>query len=109
MGDRSMPKYQDIAELAASATEKFLHLESLKDIRAPYPAHGSPNWWSLRKRYEDLLFAEVRRQRSGKGIKNSINEAEAHAAKWAALGNERADMDYQAFVPTAQSVYASRK
>jgi len=63
-----------------------------------FPASGSPEWWALRKRYEELLFTEVRRLRASSCIPCKINHSEAEAARWAALGNEAADRDYQSFV-----------
>jgi hypothetical protein len=85
------------------ATENYAKLDSLESIRAPYPAHGSPNWWALRQRYEELLFARIRKERNASNHKSTINEPEAEAAKWASLGNETAGRDYVDFAPVDTS------
>ena len=81
--------------LMHGATETYAHIESAEQIKPPYPAQGSPNWWALRKRYEELLLGRIRKQRAAATIRLPINDAECVAAKWAALGNEEADREYQ--------------
>jgi hypothetical protein len=103
-----MADYPDLKECARFATEDYSRLDSLDQIKPPYPAQGTPNWWALRAKYEELLFVRIRKARSGGGIKNRVNNAEAEAAKWAALGNEQADKDYQSFVPPATEVVKRR-
>ena len=101
-----MANYPDMRELAKRSTEDYSTVTSLDQInRQPksrfekgYPGQGTPEWWALRLRYEELLNAKLRRERSQSSMKPSFNEAEAIAAKWAALGNETADKDYQSFV-----------
>jgi hypothetical protein len=85
------------------ATENYAKHDSLESIRPPYPAHGTPNWWALRQRYEDLLFARIRKDRNASNHKSTINQPEAEAAKWSALGNETADRDYVDFAPVDTS------
>jgi hypothetical protein len=104
-----MPDYPNMRDLAAMATEDYSRIDSLEAIKPPFPAQGSPNWWALRLRYEELLFTKIRRQRSDSVIPVRVNTAEAEAAKWAALGNEQADKDYQSFVPTAAAVNKRRR
>ena len=91
--------------MARHSREDFSTVASLDMIsRKPktrfeggYPASGSPEWWALRKRYEELLFDSVRKLRASSCIPCKINHPEAEAARWAALGNEAADRDYQQF------------
>ena len=104
-----MAEYPSLRECAKFATEDYSRIDSLEAIRPPYPGQGTPNWWALRARYEELLMARIRKARSGGGIKNYVNEAQAEAAKWAALGNEQADADYKGFVPPATEVVRRRK
>lgn len=92
-----MDPYPDMRELARGATESYERIQSLDQIKPPYPAFGSPNWWALRLRYEQLLLAKIRRQRADSPLCCTVNEPEGHAAKWGALGNEHADHDYQLF------------
>ena len=92
-----MARYPSLREMAKFATESYAKHDSLETIRPPYPAHGTPNWWALRQRYEELLFARIRKDRNASAHKSTINEPEAEAAKWAALGNETADRDYCEF------------
>jgi hypothetical protein len=87
-------RYPDLRECAKFATENYARLDSLESIKPPYPANGTPNWWALRKRYEELLLGRIRKDRGWSNHKSTINEPEAEAAKWAALGNETADRDY---------------
>lgn len=82
--------------MARLATENYARLESFADIKPPYPERGSPNWWALRQRYEQLLAARLRMDREGKTP--AFDHNEAVAARWAALGNETADADYQRYV-----------
>jgi len=90
-------RYPDLTEMAKFATENYAKIDSIDAIRPPYPAHGTANWWALRKRYEELLFARICKERAASKHRTSINEPEAEAAKWAALGNETADRDYRDF------------
>jgi hypothetical protein len=93
-------------ELARRSTEDYSTITSLDQInRQPksrfergYPGQGTAEWWALRLRYEDLLGAKLRRERSESKLQPTFNEAEAVAAKWSALGNETADRDYQSCV-----------
>ena len=100
-----MADYPDMRDLARHATEDYSRVESIEAFRPPYPGQGTPNWWAMRLRYEQLLMAKIRKSRAGTQIKSKpINEAELDAAKWAALGNEQANADYQGFVPSAHQV-----
>lgn len=96
-----MTSFPNMREMARLATENYSRIDSLEQIRAPYPANGTPNWWALRLRYEELLLARIRKDR--KGVKLP-NEDECESAKWAAIGNEEADRRYQSYVPTAEQV-----
>lgn len=90
-----MRNYLDMREMARGATETYRHIDSLEGIRPPYPARGTPNWWALRIRYEELLFSKIRRQRAESKLALPEKPDQANAAKWSALGNEAADADYQ--------------
>lgn len=104
-----MADYPDMRELARHATEDYSRIDSLDQIKPPYPAQGTPNWWALRLRYEQLLMARIRRDRANSAIPCRVNEGEATAAKWAALGNEQADSDYQSYVKPAAEIYARQR
>jgi hypothetical protein len=95
--------------MARFATENYAKFDSLESIRPPYPASGTPNWWALRKRYEELLLGRIRKERNASAFKGRMNEPEAEAAKWAAIGNETADRDYQQFAPVDTSAPNVRK
>jgi hypothetical protein len=90
-----MASYPDMRELARLATERYMQLESLEQIKPPYPGHGSPNWWALRLRCEELLEARIRKGWRGAMFQPDWNHARSEAAKWSAIGNEDADRDYQ--------------
>lgn len=101
-----MASYPDMRELARFATENYSSIDSIDRFRPPFPAQGTPNWWAMRQRYEELLLARVRRDRNGARLAGPStaskvagadlnHEAHANSAKWAALGNEDADVDYQ--------------
>ena len=90
-----MADYPDMRAMARLATENYDHLESLEQIRPPFPSHGSPNWWALRLRYEQLLESRMRRLRNGSTIKFPDTAAMDEAAKWTALGNEHAQAIYE--------------
>ncbi len=89
-----MSNYPDMREMARLATENYARIESLEQIRPPYPARGTPNWWSLRLRYEQLLHTRLRRERDGQPLPGD-GEQQATRAKWTALGNELATLEYQ--------------
>lgn len=99
----TFPNLRDMARLA---TEDYSKFDSLDQIKPPYPASGTPNWWALRLRYEQLLLGRIRKDRKGADIPNAD---ECNCAKWAALGNEEADEKYKAYVPTAAEVAARVK
>jgi hypothetical protein len=98
-------RYPDLDALARLSKQDFSDIGSLDMIsrrpktrfEAGYPANGTPEWWALRKRYEELLFSKIRAERAASHMPCRVNEPEAEAAKWAALGNETADRDYQQF------------
>ena len=96
-GGKSVFEPPDWSRLTHGATETYQQYESVDQIRPPYPATGSPNWWALRKRYEELLLGRIRKQRSGDVVQLPLNNRECIAAKWAALGNEAADAEYQRY------------
>ena len=98
-----------MAECAKFATENYDRIDSLESIRPPYPANGTPNWWALRRKYEELLLGRIRKERNASNFKGRMNEPEADAAKWAALGNEVANRDYQLFAPIDTSAPAVRR
>ena len=112
-----MADYTDIRSMARLATEDYSSLDSLQQISRDrgsrfekgYPAHGSPNWWALRIRYEQLLLGKVRKERAASKLRCDEKLDEWDAAKWAALGNEQADRDYQGFVPSATEVHDRRR
>lgn len=113
-----MADYQDMRTLARLSKVDFSDIDSLDAINRRkgsrfengYPANGTPEWWALRYRYEQLLKASIRKLRSGTHIKaGDTPEDEADAAKWAALGNEQADADYRAFVPSVYEVTERQK
>lgn len=104
-----MARYPDLRELSKFATENYAKFDSLESIRPPYPAHGTPNWWALRAKYEELLLGRIRKERKASNMPSNVNEPEATAAKWAALGNETADRDYQQFAPVDTSAPDVRK
>jgi hypothetical protein len=101
--------YPDIRTLARGATEDYSRIDALEQIRPPYPAHGSPNWWALRLRYEMLLAERLNRLRRGSDMKTAFNIPEAIAAKWAAIGHEAADRDYQSFVKALGPNHSPRR
>lgn len=82
----------DMHELAKLATEKYDHIDSLEQIRPPYPAHGTSNWWALRLRYEQILNARLCRERAGKVYPTEQRDV---LAKWTALGHEQSTKDYE--------------
>lgn len=97
-----MDEYADMRDMARLSKDAFSDITSLEQINRKhprfekgYPGAGSPEWWALRLRYEGLLMAEIRKSRSGSLKTTPIDPARATAAKWAALGNEQADVDYQ--------------
>ena len=94
-----MARYPDMRELARHATENFSRLESLENFRPPYPAQGTPNWWALRLQYETVLLGKLRKERAKSPMECRLNNLECDAAKWAAIGNEDADRDYQELAP----------
>jgi len=98
--------YPSLAEMSRLATEDYSKIDSIDQIRPPYPAHGTPNWWALRRRYEQLLLARVRRERKDAPLAGPTalakvvgadfdQDRHCRAATWASLGNERAVVDYQ--------------
>lgn len=98
--------FPDMRDMARLATEDFSRIESLEQIKPPYPGQGTPNWWALRLRYEEILTKRLRKDRNGEV---SPKSEEWECAKWAALGNEDADRRYQKFVPTAHEVLARQR
>jgi hypothetical protein len=102
-------RYPDMREMARGATESYDRIDALDQIKPPYPAQGSPNWWALRMRYEQLLMAKIRRHRADNHLNLPLNAPEAEAAKWAALGNETADRDYHMFANVPANVPDMRK
>ena len=96
--------YPHMHDLARLSREDYSDVHSLDSIsRGPrtrfeggYPAQGTPEWWALRQRYEELLMAKIRRDRAGSPIRTQHDrDREYEAAKWASLGNEDADREYQ--------------
>jgi hypothetical protein len=110
-------RYPDMKELGRFSAEDYSSITSLEQInRQPksrfergYPGQGSPEWWALREKYEAILVAKVRRERAESRMKFLHNDAEELAAKWAAMGNETADKDYQDFVRVLGPNAAPRK
>ena len=110
-------RYPDLTELGRRSKEDYSGIGSLEMIsRNPktrfeggYPASGSPEGWALRKRYEELLFAKIRAQRAKTSMPCKVNEPEADAAKWASVGNETADRDYQQFANVPMDAPDCRK
>jgi hypothetical protein len=95
-------RYPDLRECSRLSTQKFGDITSLEQInRKPgsrfekgYPGQGTPEWWALRMQYEEILLGNIRKDRKASNHVSTVNEPEAEAAKWAALGNETADRDY---------------
>lgn len=71
---------QEWEYLTQGATDTYRDIDSLGNIRQPsveerrlkscrfpdgFPARGTPNWWALRRRYEELLARDQRRARAG--------------------------------------------
>jgi hypothetical protein len=80
-------RFPDMAAMARGATEDYSRIDSLAQIRPPFPAQGTPNWWALRKRLEELLARDQRRL----GAKFTADaRRRSELAKWTALGNEDA-------------------
>ena len=112
-----MARYANVEGMARHSTADFSGIDSLEMIsRKPktrfeggYPASGEAEWWALRRRYEQLLFAEIRKLRASSSIPCKVNEPEADAAKWSALGNETADRDYQQFANVPMDAPDCRK
>ena len=104
-----MADYPDMRDLARHATEDYSRIDSLDQIKPPYPAQGTPNWWALRFRYEQLLTSRIRKDRANSVIPSRVNDREAVAAKWAALGNEQGDAEYQSFVRPASEIYEKQR
>lgn len=98
--------FPNMKEMARFATEDYSKIESLDQIKPPYPAQGTANWWALRQRYEQILLAKIRRERKGADV---ANHHECNCAKWATIGNEAADARYKQYVPTAAEVTARVK
>ena len=61
-------RYPSLRDMARLATEDFSRIESLDQVRPPYPARGTPNWWALRLRYEELLNRKITDLRKSSGI-----------------------------------------
>ena len=106
-----MARYPDMRELARLSPRDFSEVGSLEQIsrrekamfEKGYPASGTPEWWALRKRYEELLLGQIRKERNAGKFPSRVNNPEAEAAKWCALGNETAQKDYEDFAPVDTS------
>jgi hypothetical protein len=84
--------FPNVTEMARLASEDYSRIESLAQIRPPYPAQGSANWWALRKRLEEVLAKEQRKA----GAKFTPEQAHrSDLAKWTALGNEGAKQSFE--------------
>ena len=100
-----MARYPDLRELSRLSPRDFSEIESLEQIsrreramfERGYPASATPEWWALRKRYEEILLGKIRKERKDSKSPSRVNEPEAEAAKWCALGNETAQRDYEDF------------
>jgi hypothetical protein len=89
-------EFPDMATMARLSSKDYSHIESLEQIRPPYPAYHSPEWWALRKRYDELMRQRVRRLRSELPTSSRpVDEVRAHRAAWTALGNEAAKIAYE--------------
>jgi len=72
--------YPRHARLGEVRTEDYLRLDSLYQIRPPYPANGTAELWALRGEVRRTADGRIRKTRSSGGIKNRVNNAEADAA-----------------------------
>lgn len=87
-----MANRPDWERLTEGATESYATLDSLASIRPPYPASGSPNWYALRRRYEELLA--IRQAKLGtRWDRDSVELSDI--SNLTALGFEPAEARYQ--------------
>jgi hypothetical protein len=101
----------DWARLTQGATDTYTDIDSLEQIRLVdernrrgsrfpegFPALYSPNWWALRRRYEELLG---RRQRLARGGERWSSEdySLSQIAKQVSLGDEPATAEYERINP----------
>jgi hypothetical protein len=71
---------------------KYAHIESLAQVRPPYPAQGSADWWALRQRVEEIIARDSRRR----GTKYTEAEVvQSDNAKRAALGEGDSSLAYE--------------
>jgi hypothetical protein len=104
-------RYPDLRELSRLSPRDFSEVGSLEQIsrrekamfEKGYPASFSAEWCALRLRYEELLLGKIRKERNAGKFPSRVNNPEAEAAKWCALGNETAQKDYEDFAPVDTS------
>jgi hypothetical protein len=110
-------RYPDLRELSRKSQIDYSDITSLEQINRKekgrfergYPGAWTPEWCALRLRYEEILLGDIRKARKASKHVSTVNEPEAEAAKWAALGNETADRDYQQFAPVDTAAPDVRK
>jgi hypothetical protein len=93
-----MADYPDMRALARLSKVSYAHLESLEQINRrdmEYPGSGTPEWWALRLRYEELLARSIRKLWGKDLAKRGVDPLRATAAKWTELGNEDAQRNYE--------------
>jgi hypothetical protein len=78
--------------LAVQSSNNFAHIESLQQIRPPYPASGSADWWALRQRLEEIIAKDSRRRGT------TYTEAEyrrSESARLCSLGDSDAQQAFE--------------
>jgi hypothetical protein len=78
--------------MAVQPSNNYAHIESLAQIRPPYPATGSADWWALRQRVEEIIAKDSRKRGT------TYTEAEyrrSEGARLTALGDEDAQKAFE--------------
>ena len=77
---------------AVQSTNQYSHIESLAQIRPPYPATLSADWWALRRRMEEIMARDQRRN-DVKWTREEI--VRSKTATSASLGEEHGTIEYE--------------
>ena len=75
-----------------SRTGKYAHIEGLAEIKPPYPAVFSADWWELRQRMEEIM-AKGQRKRNIRWTEAELSRSKV--AKQTSLGDEDAKIEYE--------------
>ena len=109
-----MVKYPDIAEMGRLSSEDYSTITSMEQVsrreksrfERGYPANGTPEWWALRHRIEEILHKQQRDLRKAYPLAQDRDEHRsrhehelATTARWVSLGNEDAQADYERIDP----------